>query len=249
MADKLVRKNMTLTHRVFRMDGLDCEFQVYDINKGDPPTFVIEGKTSMTDGLFLGTVRNMLVTVIEDSATVGTITRFEWELRNKMIETGIMKEEDILHRILYDEFENRRLYSVRNLIDEKSPMFTSEDDEVTIDDLKDRKQYKCRITITIPHFTYTDGSGRFYPNITLNSAEFLEQPAKQINNQSGESKIPPHFQALFNKLPEEDKRCPICMEQMTEDLAMTPCFHFFHGKCLERCKRMKSECPNCRGRL
>lgn len=61
--------------------------------------------------------------------------------------------------------------------------------------------------------------------------------------------VPKHFQEMFNKLPEEERNCPICLDEMTEDLTMTPCFHFFHGKCLQESRTRKNECPNCRQNL
>lgn len=49
--------------------------------------------------------------------------------------------------------------------------------------------------------------------------------------------LPPHFQNLFDKLPEDDRKCSICLELMTDDLQMTSCFHFFHRACLNGIKK------------
>jgi hypothetical protein len=65
------------------------------------------------------------------------------------------------------------------------------------------------------------------------------------------SKVPAHMLSMFKKLPKEEKTCPICHEEIEVNLAMTPCFHFFHDSCLamyrNTCKNAKSsKCPLCR---
>jgi hypothetical protein len=259
----------TFDKRIIKLPIAERSITVYDINKGDPPTFIIEGKTSMVGFRLSGIVQYNLRTVIDDGAKIAELSEFHENLRQELIGDHIMEDGDELGTV------HRHNYFFTK-IDERSAMFTDDNDAVTFDDLKDRRVYKCRLTAIIPYVTLFEG--KYRPKVILKRAEFLEHPRqhtivparpdqrrgpaeiaamqRQRNRQNQRrrpptepKKIPPHFQAMFNKLPEEEKNCPICLEQMTEDLALTPCFHFFHGKCLTESRKRKNECPSCRHNL
>eukprot|EP00930_Biecheleria_cincta_P042367 TRINITY_DN29146_c0_g1_i2.p1 TRINITY_DN29146_c0_g1~~TRINITY_DN29146_c0_g1_i2.p1 ORF type:complete len:288 (+),score=48.23 TRINITY_DN29146_c0_g1_i2:36-866(+) len=56
--------------------------------------------------------------------------------------------------------------------------------------------------------------------------------------------------------PSDSEECPICLTPLREECMKTPCGHYFHKDCLERCFEVPSRgfatqvrCPVCRGSL
>jgi hypothetical protein len=62
---------------------------------------------------------------------------------------------------------------------------------------------------------------------------------------SSRPQVPPHMVSLFMQTRPEDRECAICKEVIDSDMYMTPCYHLFHGFCVERCNK----CPMCRTNL
>ncbi len=59
-----------------------------------------------------------------------------------------------------------------------------------------------------------------------------------------------HLKEMFMNLPEDKRECPICdlLIERTSDLHMTPCFHFFHERCVQTwidTKNATKETPTC----
>ena len=56
--------------------------------------------------------------------------------------------------------------------------------------------------------------------------------------------------ATSGGVSEEDRECPICMEEMSnEDMAITACGHLFHFDCVSDTIRAQKRCPTCRNNL
>lgn len=58
--------------------------------------------------------------------------------------------------------------------------------------------------------------------------------------------IPLHF---IGMIKDEDRNCPICIEQVENDAYLTPCFHLFHKKCIDKWKRRSTKCPKCKQQI
>jgi hypothetical protein len=111
------------------------------------------------------------------------------------------------------------------------------------------KKGAVRYEIHVKGFSVTEGIAIL--NIVPVRCVFFECEEKdEIELEFPKEKVlslPPHMLNLFNKLPKEDKMCPICMEEISEALTMTSCYHFFHVACLSKTK--ENTCPTCRASL
>merc|ERR1719335_494114 len=47
----------------------------------------------------------------------------------------------------------------------------------------------------------------------------------------------------------DQNRCPICLEQYSKEVAILPCRHQFHPKCIARWAHSSNRCPICRKEL
>lgn len=47
----------------------------------------------------------------------------------------------------------------------------------------------------------------------------------------------------------KERECPICLEEMAVNVAVTKCQHMFHTECLMRCASKSNTCPLCRTQL
>lgn len=45
---------------------------------------------------------------------------------------------------------------------------------------------------------------------------------------------------------QEGAKCPICLSELSEDLAAMPCKHVFHQECLRQWLLRTNSCPSCR---
>lgn len=88
-----------------------------------------------------------------------------------------------------------------------------------------------------------------------NNSNNMENGTQTIQPSSSQrqynDEIPKHFAEMLNRLPQEDRKCSICLELIESDLSLTPCFHIFHKTCLDlhrnhRNHNIISKCPNCR---
>ena len=81
-------------------------------------------------------------------------------------------------------------------------------------------------------FSMREGLNDYELTMLLSNPE-----TKQFEAGSSESGIP------------EDETCSICMEPMLKQISVklpSPCNHYFHGKCIVKELRKKSECPICK---
>jgi len=86
-------------------------------------------------------------------------------------------------------------------------------------------------------FIISNGVSRF----RLHFIESDSKPAPVFES------VPSHMVAMFNKLPSEERICPICKEEISSDLCQTKCFHHFHVACIRQI--VGRLCPNCRQAL
>ena len=49
-----------------------------------------------------------------------------------------------------------------------------------------------------------------------------------------------------NKIYTKLQECPICLGEMTKEVASVPCGHIYHKTCIEQSLAMHKKCPVCR---
>jgi signal recognition particle receptor subunit beta len=59
--------------------------------------------------------------------------------------------------------------------------------------------------------------------------------------------VPPHFADLFYRLRPEDRECSICLQEISSNLFITKCYHYYHRDCLNQVRIRK--CPMCNMQL
>ena len=160
-------------------------------------------------------------------------TRYEYEL-NIIIQH---RDARSAYRIFSD--------SMSQDIEEKYPGLTPDEKLVYINDLWEMALPEVR-----EHYTTLSlaENARRVDVVPENPFGFLDEGfvwKEPVVNHQPRPQVPPHMVALFMQTKPEDRECAICREVIESDMYMTPCYHLFHGFCVERCNK----CPMCRETL
>jgi len=84
----------------------------------------------------------------------------------------------------------------------------------------------------------------------INPFEYKKEQYNRINPFPGES-FPKVAKTKFNKFSNAENECTVCLDKFSSnaDIAVLPCFHYFHNECFLNWSMHNSQCPLCRTRI